>query len=302
MARIIWVHCPDTMVAELPETGWESKEAEEEDKKKAVREKRRAVELCLAFAVAVKHCELCAKSAIPWKLTQVDQRFARRGRDVSICETLDCPRQDAADGPRIQILRGPLSACQVPVITSSQSCATTELTLSPIRPSYNLPSGIPPPDQAYADQNQSVEQLKSRSASPFRGRERVADTPMSRSPTSTLNKLGYENKSMSSAAGFAGMHGVLTASVISSSPQSLRYNQPFSQPKLRPSRCPPKHHWSEAMPIRYLPFAKKERRQRRLKQAIYADSYLMGHGETDSVNGMPTAQNVPLEITMYMVS
>jgi hypothetical protein len=57
MARIIWVHCPDTMIAELPETGWESKEAEEEDRRKAIREKRRAVELCLAFAVAVKHCE-----------------------------------------------------------------------------------------------------------------------------------------------------------------------------------------------------------------------------------------------------
>lgn len=59
MARIIWVHCPDTMIGEgaLPETGWESKEAEEEDRRKAIREKRRAVELCLAFAVAVKHCE-----------------------------------------------------------------------------------------------------------------------------------------------------------------------------------------------------------------------------------------------------
>lgn len=56
------------------------------------------------------------------------------------------------------------------------------------------------------------------------------------------------------------------------------------------------------MPIRYLPFAKKERRQRRLKQAMYADSYLMGHTDADSVNGMQTAQNIPLEITMYMVS
>jgi putative membrane protein len=60
MARVIWVHCPDTMIAELPETGWESKEAEEEDRRKAIREKRRAVELCLAFAVAVKHCESTA--------------------------------------------------------------------------------------------------------------------------------------------------------------------------------------------------------------------------------------------------
>lgn len=59
MARIIWVHCPDTMIGEgaLPETGWESKEAEEEDRRKAISEKRRAVELCLAFAVAVKHCQ-----------------------------------------------------------------------------------------------------------------------------------------------------------------------------------------------------------------------------------------------------
>lgn len=180
--------------------------------------------------------------------------------------------------------------------------ATGKLTPVLYSPSYNLPSGIPPPDQAYADQNQSVEQLKSRSSSPMQGRrERVADTPMSRSPASTLNKLAFENKSTTSAAGFAGMHSVLTASVISTSPQSLRYNQPFSQPKLRPSRCPPKHHWSEAMPIRYLPFAKKERRQRRLKQAMYADSYIMGHAETDSVNGKQTAQNIPLEITMYMV-
>ncbi|KAI5453622.1 hypothetical protein NCC49_005445 [Naganishia albida] len=242
MARIIWVHCPDTLIDALPETGWESKEAEEEDRRKAVREKRRAVELCLAFAVAVKHY--------------------LRGEEGIFYEDLY---------PLVKFL-----------------------------PSYNLPSGIPPPDQAYADQNQSVEQLKSRSSSPFRGRERVADTPMSRSPTSTLNKLGCENKSITSTAGFAGMHNVLTASVISSSPQSLRYNQPFSQPKLRPSRCPPKHHWSEAMPIRYLPFAKKERRQRRLKQAMYADSYLMGHSDADSVNGMQTAQNIPLEITMYM--
>lgn len=203
-----------------------------------------------------------------------------------------------------QLLRRPLSSCEILVCTlSSGNIPTTKLTHTRIyRPSYNLPSGIPPPDQAYADQNQSVEQLKSRSSSPMRGRrERVADTPMSRSPASTLNKMAFENKSTTSAAGFAGMHSVLTASVISTSPQSLRYNQPFSQPKLRPSRCPPKHHWSEAMPIRYLPFAKKERRQRRLKQAMYADSYIMGQGETDSVNGMQSAQNIPLEITMYMV-
>lgn len=165
-----------------------------------------------------------------------------------------------------------------------------------------MPSGIPPPDQAYNDRNESVEQLKDRPSSPMGGRrERVADTPRNRSPASTLNKLAFENKSTASAAGFAGMHTVLTASAISSSPQSLRYNQPFSQPKLRPARCPPKHHWSEAMPIRYLPFAKRERRQRRSRQAIYADSYIMENAESESVNGMQTTQNIPLEITMYMV-
>jgi hypothetical protein len=57
MARLIWVHCPDTMVAELPEGGWVSKQAEEQDRKQAVKEKRRAIELCLAFAVAAKHCQ-----------------------------------------------------------------------------------------------------------------------------------------------------------------------------------------------------------------------------------------------------
>lgn len=173
-------------------------------------------------------------------------------------------------------------------------------------PGYNMPSGIPPPEHAYNDKNHSVEQLQSRSSSPFLRdrRERVADAPRSKtpSPASTLNKLAYENKSTKSAIGLAQMHSVLTANVVSSSPQTLFYDRPFSQPRLRPARCPPKHHWSEAMPIRYLPFAKSKRRERRMKQAMYASSSSMGQTGLDSIDGRPLAQNVPLEITMYMVS
>jgi putative membrane protein len=174
-------------------------------------------------------------------------------------------------------------------------------------PSYNLPSGIPPPDQAYNDQNHSVEHLRSRSATPAGGgRDRVADTPMSQSPVSTLRKMTLQGVTpTSSVAGFAGMHKVLTASAIGDSPYSLHYNQPFSQPKLRPARCPPRHHWSEAVPIRYLPFAKHKRMERRSKQALYADSssFLdVAEAQGDPQHGSQTAQNIPLEITMYMAS
>lgn len=55
------------------------------------------------------------------------------------------------------------------------------------------------------------------------------------------------------------------------------------------------------MPIRYLPFAKSKRRERRMKQAMYADSFAAGQTELDSIDGRPMAQNIPLEITMYMV-
>ena len=173
-------------------------------------------------------------------------------------------------------------------------------------PGYNMPSGIPPPEHAYNDSDQSVEQLQPRSYSPIPGdrRERVPDARRSKtpSPASTLNKLAYENKSTKSAIGLAQMHSVLTASVVSSSTQTLFYDRTFSQPKLRPARCPPKHHWSEAMPIRYLPFAKSKRRERRMKQALYANASSMGQTELSPIDGRPLAQNVPLEITMYMVS
>jgi hypothetical protein len=38
-----------------------------------------------------------------------------------------------------------------------------------------------------------------------------------------------------------------------------------------------------------------------MKQAMYADSFAGGHTELDSIDGRPMAQNIPLEITMYMV-
>ncbi|KAJ9120173.1 hypothetical protein QFC22_003072 [Naganishia vaughanmartiniae] len=217
MARLIWVHCSDTMIAELPEGGWESKQAEEEDRRKAIREKRRAIELCLAFAVAAKHYMVASS---PFRFYE----------DLY---------------PLVKFL-----------------------------PSYNLPSGIPPPDQAYNDQNQSVEHLRPRSATPAGAtRDRVAHTPMNQSPVSTLRKMTLQGVTpTSSVAGFAGMHKVLTATAFGGSPYSVYYNQPFTQPKLRPARCPPRHHWSEAMPIRYLPFAKNKRMERRSKQALYADS------------------------------
>ncbi|KAJ9103897.1 hypothetical protein QFC21_002360 [Naganishia friedmannii] len=260
MTRLIWVHCPDTMVAELPEGGWESKQAEEDDRRKAVKEKRRAIELCLAFAVAAKHFPI---SMMPIYAGCSDLR----GEEGIFYEDLY---------PLVKFL-----------------------------PSYNLPSGIPPPEQAYNDQNQSVEHLRSRSATPAEGgRDRVADTPMNQSPVSTLRKLTLQGVTpTSSVAGFAGMHKVLTASAIGSSPYSLRYNQPFSQPKLRPARCPPRHHWSEAVPIRYLPFAKNKRMERKLKQALYADSSsFLGGADGEPLQGSQTAQNIPLELTMYMAS
>ena len=56
LGRIIWYHCPDYLSPPDPE-----KPMSEAEKKKeqdiTLREKRQAVELCLAFAVSVKHCE-----------------------------------------------------------------------------------------------------------------------------------------------------------------------------------------------------------------------------------------------------
>ena len=271
----------------LPESGWESKEAEEEDRRKAVKEKRRAVELCLAFAVAVKHCEYAIM--LLWSLT-----YGLAGQIFEVKKACKC----------IRILS---TVVRVQHMTDWTMLRYYEDLYELVRflPAYNLPSGIPPPAHAYNDQNQSIEQLQSRSSSPFfRGRrERVADAPTTKtpSPASTLNKLAYENKPTKSAIGLAGVHSVLVASVASSSPHTLLYDQPFSQPRLRPARCPPKHHWSEAMPIRYLPFAKSKRRERRMKQAIYADCVATGQKELDSIDGRPLARNVPREITLYMV-
>jgi len=56
LGRIIWYHCPDYLFP--PDSEKPMSEAEKKKEQDiTLREKRQAVELCLAFAVSVKHCE-----------------------------------------------------------------------------------------------------------------------------------------------------------------------------------------------------------------------------------------------------
>lgn len=56
LARLIWCHNPDFVTAPDPENPL-SDDQKAREKVIARKEKRQAIELCLAFAVAVKHCE-----------------------------------------------------------------------------------------------------------------------------------------------------------------------------------------------------------------------------------------------------
>jgi predicted membrane chloride channel (bestrophin family) len=59
LGRIIWYHCPDYLSPPDPENPM-GEEQKKREKEVTLREKRQAVELCLAFAVSVKHCEFKA--------------------------------------------------------------------------------------------------------------------------------------------------------------------------------------------------------------------------------------------------